>query len=292
MSTFLTVIFFVAGFIVIGIGFKTYRTGQIIQNTATENVQSMAVGRTELQGKARDAGLLFDQPFGTGKCLYYKYSVKERRKETTTDKDGNKKTKKKWKTISSGSAAAPFYLDDDTGEVLVLANEGADFSISSANTSQRTFNRGQSPPSSFKQFDTTVEVPEQLRDNVDTSRGRIRTFIRKLRGKDEEPTNLKLSKPSLGNTSRRRRYKQEVLPPDEDVYVFGSAEIREDPIGESNEERLTMQKDEGTGRFIVSDKGEETLATKFRRRGALYTSVGILISTVALYLLLTNVVFA
>lgn len=291
MIRIFAVVFFVLGFVAIGAGFKSYRTGKLIYNTPTEKVQSMAVGRTELQGTARDAGLLLDQPFSNGKCLYYKYKVKERRKKTTTDSDGNKKTKKRWKTISSGEMAVPFYLDDGTGEVLVLANEGADFSISSDNTLKERFRKGKSPPSSYKTFDTTVDVPDQLQDKVDTSRGRIRTFIRKLRGKDEEPTDLKLSKPSLGSTGRRRRYEQEVLPPGEDTYVFGSAEIRENPMG-ANEERLTIQVDDATGRFVVSDKGEEKLATKFRRTGIFYTGLGIVVSTVCLYVLLTTVVFA
>ena len=88
------------------------------------------------------------------------------------------------------------------------------------------------------------------------------------------------------STSNRRRYTHEVLPVGEEVYVFGGTELRPEAAG-SNEERLKLGVDSGTGQFIVSDRDESGIAKHYTRRGPLYTLVGVVVSAACLYGLLS-----
>lgn len=245
-------LFFLVGLYLIYWGADTYRLSRLIANTPTEKVASMAVGRTELEGIARPAGTVFEQPFTDGECLYVNYRIKERQKKHTDDG-----TEYEWVTLDSGEFGTPFQLDDGTGSVDVQATRATRYEISDENTTTITVGRGDTPPERIQQF---------LNGEVD--------------GPWDPSVNLK--------RSRKQRYKQEVLPANEDAYVFGAAEPKDlDEIGDgaANEDRLEIVRDEGTDRFVVSDMGEEELAKGLGRRGPATILVGLLLSTGMLYVL-------
>ena len=87
------------------------------------------------------------------------------------------------------------------------------------------------------------------------------------------------------STSNKRRYSHEVLPVDEEVYVFGGAEPRPGATG-SNEARLKLGSESETGQFIVSDRDESGIVKHYTRRGPLYALAGVAVSTACLYGLL------
>ena len=296
---------FLIGFLIMGMGAKRFQTGRLIKNTAPERVRSVAIGRTELRGKARNAGVVFDQPFTDGKCLYYSYAVKQYVETKEKDKDGKTKTKRSWETTSSHSLAAPFNLDDGTGEILVVANAGADFQISNANTFTKTFN-GRSIPGTYrKTIDTSSDISDAICESIEWDPHNLATKIEaKLpfgsipgTGNNVKPRNSGSPKQpdySTSSTSGRilkRRITQTVLPVDEDVYVYGAARQRRDPMG-SNSQRLIIQGDDDTGRFIVSDKGEDQLAQKYTRWGLIFLLIGLVISAATVGLLADGLVTA
>src|SRR5688572_17548643 len=91
-------------------GFKQLRKKRLIENTPTSKVRSMALGLVEVHGKSLAISPL-TAPFSQMPCVYYRYQVEELRR-------GNKRAH--WVTIHSGdSLNAPFYLQDETGQVLV-----------------------------------------------------------------------------------------------------------------------------------------------------------------------------
>ncbi len=290
----------VAGIVLVGVfvtrsGVDKYRTAKRIMNTPPEKVRSVAVGRTELHGHAREAGTVFDRPFNSGKCLYYSYTVKEQREVETRDEDGNKEKEKKWNTISSHSLAAPFYLEDDTGEMFVLANAGANFVISGDNKWSKTY-RGKAPSGLASGFSTSPDIADAMPDNIDVEDPGLLTKIQyKLPKIGAEPDSLQANlsgspqRPetrSSGGKGRliKTKVSEEVLPVDGETYVYGGAHIRDTDIG-SNEDRLFIASDQGSGEFIISDKSEEEVAKKFRRWGVIYTLVGVAIVTVVVALI-------
>jgi hypothetical protein len=286
------------GVVLIGLGGKRFQTGQLIKNTSPEKVRSVAIGRTELRGQARDAGVVFDQPFTDGKCLFFSYEVEQYVKERTTDSEGNTETEKKWETTSSQSLAAPFYVDDDTGQILVVANAGPDFEISDENKFTETFSGRSIPQKYKKQVDTSMDIADAITEDIEWDPYNLSTKVDSKvpffsvpgTSNDVKPRNSGAPQQpdySPHHTSGRilkRRISQTVLPVDADVYVFGAATQRKDPMG-SNEQRLIIQGDDGTGRFIISDKGEEDLSKTYTRWGLLFMLAGTLVTALTVGLL-------
>lgn len=286
---FLLFVLFV-GFVIMGVGAKRFQTGRLVKNTAPEKVRSVAIGRTELRGNARDAGVVFDQPFTEGKCLYYSYAVKQLVEREVTNDEGERETERDWETISSHSLAAPFYLDDGTGEILVVANAGADFVISDDNKFSKSFRGGIS--SSYKRsIDTSVDIADAIEEGVEWEPHNLAAKIDAKLPLISLPGTASDVKPRNSGSPKKPKFRsnpgdgkvvkkkitQTVLPVDSDVYVFGGARERTDPMG-SNEQRLIIQGDDDTGRFIVSDRDEDKLARRYTLVGLGILALGLAVS--------------
>jgi hypothetical protein len=229
------------GLVAIYGGFDTWRKMRLVQDTPTEQVRSIAAGRTELNGIAKPTDGTVEQPFLDGECLYADWRIEEHKH----DDDGSD-----WHTIDSGEVATPFALDDGTGAVRVAASTDADWEISDEHRTRIDVGERESPPDEIRSF---------LETHSETDVG------------DEGIV--------FGD---RRRYVQEVLPPDEEVYVFGRAAEREGASGD-NEGRLVMERDGGSDRFIISDMTESELTESLSTRAPLFILLGLAMSVGGLY---------
>lgn len=155
-----------------------------------------------------------------------------------------------WTTVDTDTWVAPFYLEDGTGRIRVEPEVTAKFEISEGNTTTITVDAGQSPP------------PE------------IRAFLDDVA--------------SASPSSEKRKYVEEVIPPEASVYVLGGAEERDGADG-ANEDRLVVRRDGGSDRFVISDMTQDELASTLTYRAPLLILVGLAISTVCLYVLLDTV---
>jgi len=269
-------IFFAFGVVLIRTGIKEYNTGRLISNTPTQKVRSLAPGRAELEGKAvaSENGTV-PRPFSEGTCLCGKYKIEERRRRRS--KKGNRY---KWVTIDSGFIGNPFYIEDETGRVLV-ETEDLSLKVSSENRNTTTVGAGRTPPKPIQEFrngDVTT------RDLASENTGLISTL---------SPFSSSGGGFSVGGRKlRRRRYKEWFLPAGEDAYVFGAATERADQpeTAIETEKRLKMTKDDSTGRFIVTDRCQDALATSLKRYAPLYMVVGVALSGAGLYFLLTTLI--
>lgn len=193
-------------------GYGRWQRLRLVEDTATEPVRGVAVGRTEVRGTCEPVDEPIRRPFSTGDCVLAYWTVEEY-------DDG-------WTTIASGMEYAPFVVDDGTGSIRVDPPADATTRISDRNrTRMRTTGPGifgrRSEPERVLEF-------QQSRDDVDP--------------------------PSSGLfRGPKRRYTEAVLPPGEDVYVFGEATVRDEAEG-SNPERLVLSGDGHTDDFIVSDQ--------------------------------------
>ena len=152
-----------------------------------------------------------------------------------------------WTTVAADTWLAPFYLEDETGRIRVEPTRKTTFEISEDNTTTVTVEAGQAEP------------PE------------IRAFIEETEG--------------VTPSDERRRYVERVIPQGESVYVLGGAEQREEETGK-NEDRLVVRRDDGSGRFLVSDMDQSELTSTLSRRVPVLIAMGILFSAFALYGLL------
>lgn len=302
MLVFMYVVFpLLIGVALIALGANRYRAGQLIRDTPPENVRSVAIGRTELRGKARDAGVVFDQPFTDGKCLYYKYEILQYSKGTQ-DENYN------WEPIHTHQLAAPFMLDDGTDEILVAANGGADIRVSDRNTWSKTFDGTTIPEDYQTEIDTEIDIADATPGEIEWEPHTLLTRLRarfgmkfggvlpielipgaandapvRRSGSPEQPNYEPWTK---HRSVKKRRIRQEVLPVGEDVYVYGKATEKGDSTPmqlDSNAQRLLVQGDDETGQFIISDKTEAELTDTYIRFGIGLIAAGILLDAVIIW---------
>jgi hypothetical protein len=304
---------FVGGLLTIYWGFQTYQFGRLIRDTPPEQVQSVAMGRTEVTGEIVPATRVYDRPFTEGQCIYGEFKVREY-KRTADDDDNNRE----WKTVQKDSFSAPFYIDDGTGQILVEADEEALYEISDTHSVEIEVSGSESPPDPVQEFlgqgtgsgGDTILGPDGggIRERIGGVLGRFGLF-----GGDEESDELdtddqggdpdavdideretesdgveRIRRHELGSTGRtgnRRRYIQSVLPANEKGYVFGGA-TRPDVDEEAPyDEDILMRSDPSTGEFIISDRDEFGLASTYRNRSVMYIVAAVVVTTFILALL-------
>lgn len=91
-------------------GFAKFRRLQLIRNTPTSRVRSLAMGAVELYGEVVERDDVLKSPFSGEDCVMYKYKIEEYRR-SGDDYD--------WVTVDAGRSGVPFLLDDGTGRVIV-----------------------------------------------------------------------------------------------------------------------------------------------------------------------------
>jgi E3 ubiquitin ligase len=97
-----------AGLIVFG--FVVLRRKRLLENVPTSRVRSVAMGFAELLGVAKNRTPLV-APYSGIPCVYYRYLLEEERQRSRGGRE--------WTTIDQGESTDPFYLQDETGALLV-----------------------------------------------------------------------------------------------------------------------------------------------------------------------------
>lgn len=229
-------------------GFNKWQRYRLMQDTPTEKIRSAAAGRTEIFGTARDGYGTVVQPFAGGECLIAKYEIEEYR----SDDDGGS-----WVTVASGTLSKPFLVDDGTGTMRVEPDAEATIDISEANRAEFEVDGGDAEPATIQQFVrnyTSLDV--QTREGFD---GML--------------------------FDDQRRYTQSILPVGAQVYVLGGARPEGDPDGVATSS-LVMRYDEESEEFVIADRPEAELVSKYKLRAPAQIVGGIALSAVMLYLLL------
>lgn len=229
-------------------GFRKWQQLRLMQDTRTERIRSVAVGRTELNGTARELAGTVEWPFTDGECLVATYEIEEWRSD-----DGGR-----WDTADYDVLSVPFELDDDTGAIRVEPTDDGTYEISGAHRTQFTVAGSESEPAAVRGF---------LRTHSSVDAG----------DSDGLPGMLFDSK---------RRYTEEVIPPGTDLYLLGGASPRGDASG-TNPDRLVLSRDEAIGEFIVSDRSEKALVSSYKWRAPGQIVGGLALSSVTLFFLLS-----
>jgi hypothetical protein len=102
------------------------RRRRLIENLPTSKAQGVFIGLVELKGTVQCEQPLVSYLAGAS-CVYYSYSVEESwsRTITTTEDDGRggsrtvTRRESGWTTVDSRTDLTPFFLQDDTGSLLV-----------------------------------------------------------------------------------------------------------------------------------------------------------------------------
>ncbi|MAF36807.1 hypothetical protein CL622_06850 [archaeon] len=105
------------GLVFLGIGgylffnsFTHHKKKRIIESTPTSKIRSLAMGRVEVNGNPYPSDKIITAPFSGTKCSYCKWTIEEYRRQGKNSH---------WVVLKHGSIGRYFYVQDDTGSVLV-----------------------------------------------------------------------------------------------------------------------------------------------------------------------------
>lgn len=125
-SSFLPWIGLIVAIFALFTSLRACRRKRLIDNLPTSKVHGVFIGLVELKGAVQCEQPLASYLAGTA-CVYYSYQIEERwsRMVTTTESDGRGGTRtvthreSGWTTVASSIESTPFYVQDDTGSILV-----------------------------------------------------------------------------------------------------------------------------------------------------------------------------
>ena len=100
----------VGGVLMLVAGFVFLHRKRAIENVPRSRIRSVAMGFAELSGKARGRTPLVAPLSGT-MCAFYRYLVEQ---EESSSRGGSR-----WRTVDQGQSTEWFYLDDETGSIVV-----------------------------------------------------------------------------------------------------------------------------------------------------------------------------
>lgn len=218
-------IFLVAG-IALGIygfvkGFKTRAKKRLIANIPTSKVRSIAVGLVEISGKAKPNRYLLESPFTRKPCVFFQYAILE----FQVDEQG----RADWVTIAEKTTSNWFYLEDETGKVLIN-------------------------PMAAQLYLNGHEKSFSMRLGSSEEESRFKEGLERL-GIDWRGT--------LGS-ERRLRCRETILEPGKQIYAIGSARtIQSDSASDIGSENLYVGYDSNVPYFCISDKSENNLLWTF-----------------------------
>jgi hypothetical protein len=99
------------GIALFAVGLYFYKKKQLIADTPTSKIRSIAMGLIEIFGQVIPIKeRLFKSPFTDKECVYYQFTIEEYQ---SSGKNSH------WVTIKKGEQRGLFYLKDDTGMVLI-----------------------------------------------------------------------------------------------------------------------------------------------------------------------------
>lgn len=222
-------------------GWDRYKRAQLVRDTPTSTVRSLAVGAAEVKGEAEPVDEPLVSPLTNQQACMYSLEIEEYR---SNDEGSN------WRTVMSLSDQVPFLVDDGTGRVLVEPG-GATLAIEVEERIE--VDDGHEPPEELGTWAHEQGMvsrpdepdPEGLKDKL--------VDVVDAMSASKAETHL------VRSASRDRRYTEKVLAAGESTYVFGGAQRRQAADFAENERNLVVREHPGTGRFVVSDKSEDEL---------------------------------
>lgn len=251
-SAVVNLLVFVIGGFLLFVGFRAYRFGRVIRDTPTANPGSVAAGRAEVEGTVEPHGEPIEAPFTGEECVCLDWTLEER------VKDGDEY---EWVERAAETRVEPFYLEGDTGDVLVCADKHPNVEELPWEYDSRRFD--------VSEEETVEEFLREYR-RADDGRGtRTNPAVTENPATTTQP-GVTDSEDGMGPDEVKWRYIKRLIPPGTSLYVFGSLEPQSDRSG------VGFETDQTTGRFIISRTSEKWTAAGAYWLGLLALTAGLL----------------
>jgi hypothetical protein len=250
-------LFLTMGWLLMYAGVNRYRQRNLMADTPTSTVRSLAMGRVELKGDVEPVGETFRAPFTDDDVVLYRYAIEKYYK----DNDGHEH----WQTAESGVEMRAFYLNDGTGRVLVDP-EGASLDV---RTNVYEVDEGEADPQAVQQFlDGRAARFDEHRTDGLAAMGQAQFDVVADGMRVGDAT-------EIIEAGRRRRYVEEYLPVGEDVYVFGQASERPGASGQTNAENAVVGDGDDVPSFTISHRSEEEVVDRSLKLVASVVAFGV-----------------
>lgn len=210
---------FFAGLYLFYQGFRWRKQQQLIEAIPTSKARSVAIGQAELAGKVLAPKKTLVAPFSGKECAYYRCTIEEYRRQGKSSR---------WVIVHAKSSTQPFYLEDDTGKVLVDP-EGAE-----------------------------LDVPKSLEFSSSWGKDPDHRIVAYLKGID-------LEFEGVFGANKSMRYTEYLLVDGQPIYVMGYAGKNPDVKSSvKNEETIMVQKSGADATFMITTKSEKELLQVLR----------------------------
>lgn len=229
-------------------GFYDLRRKKEIENTPTSKIRSIALGLVEICGSAKPIDKqeipVSDRdneisPFTKKKCVYYYMLIEEHK---------NRGEEGKWTYVDSKMYKNPFYVQDDTGKILI---DPKDAKIDIKETFYEQIRPGKKP---------SAVVLKYMNENNIAYKG-------------------------LLGFSKRMRFREKAIFVDEQVYVLGTAQSTGQSSSVALE-NIKIGKKSKWGVFLISNKSEKALLTAYDWKISVSMTIGIMMSIISLGLIM------
>jgi len=242
------VIGFAAGIYLFFQGLKWNKKKRLIQNISTSKVRSLAMGLVEVAGEVKPFKKTLKSPFRGLDCLFFSYRVQQ---YVQHGKSGS------WVTKKRGKSYDEFYLEDETGKVLISPQRAR------------------------------VEIPEKTVYTSGFANDPPEVIIKSLAG-------MGMSHEGFLGINKKMRYIEKIITPKQKLYIMGYA--GDNPhVGEGkgvkNEQDVMIQAKKGIDYFI-SDKSEKKLVSslQWQALAGIFGGLGLVAVSLFIILLFLNLV--
>lgn len=221
---------------------------RLIENIPTSKIRSLAMGLVEVFGEVVPIQkIMLKSPLSNKDCVYYKYAIEEHRSSGKHSR---------WVTVKSGEDRVHFFLQDETGRVLIDPS-GAEIDI----PLDFEFNSGfmKDPPESVRQF---------LKNNG-------------------------LSFESFLGLNKTMRYREYFIEPMDKLYIMGTAgdnPLVEEATAAQSTADIMIQKGENEKNYYISDRTEKELleSLKWKSAGGVIGGAVLAVACLAIMLIYLN----
>ncbi len=223
-------LFFIVGLYLLYQGLHYHKLRRVVEDIPTSKVRSIAIGLVEVFGKVKPAQQVLQAPLSGAKCVFYGYKIELYY--------GRKNYE--WRVVDHIVKTTPFYLEDNTGKVLVDPT------------------------------DANIEVT--FEQQIDTKEDKMPAAIKSFLAANK-PDILR----EIETKKERYRFTEQLIPIDTQLYVLGSAntnpEAKQSTVGV---ERLKISKGKDEKLFYLSSLHQDNLQSVFTFKGIACLVVGIL----------------
>lgn len=234
---------FIVGIVGFFRGFKLRTKKKLIENIPTSTVRGMAMGLAEVKGAVRPVKGAIKTPFAKAESVFYYFKIEEHRGSGRSSR---------WVTVKEFASPNWFYLEDDTGRVLV-------------------------DPAGAELF---LSVDRKYASGSCGTGKDLEAFEQGL-------VELGIEPHGFMGFHKQLRCTETYLCPGDAVYIMGN--VAKNPLVEFTEkgsENLCIQKDPAPF-FCISDKSEKDLLSSMGWQMYLFLYGGPILTVTCLFFLIT-----